>query len=176
MPHQSIAVLLAGKDRRSIGRSNEVVKLVFREPRRFPELIKCLWHDNPLVRMRAADAAEKVTSVKPTMLRPFKVELLGLLAEAEQIELRWHLALMVSRLLLTGEERQRAAATLQRYLEDRSSIVRTFALQGLADLARSDEKLRAPVREILEEGARTGTAAMKARARKLLRELLLTRA
>jgi hypothetical protein len=171
MPRRQIAVLLSGKDRRSIGRSNEVVDLVFREPRRFSELLKCLWNDNPIVRMRAADAAEKISVAKPGLLKPYKAELLGLLCEAEQIELQWHLALMVPRLPLTAGERQRAAAALQVYLQDRSSIVRTFALQGLADLAGRDVKLRGTVKELLEQSVRTGTAAMKARARILLRKL-----
>lgn len=169
MPRKRIAVLLRGNDRRSIGRSNEVVALVLREPRRFLELIKCLWNHDPMVRMRAADAAEKASVIRPSLLEPHKAELLGLLAETEQIELRWHLALMGSRLPLNKQERQRAAAALQRYLEDRSSIVRTFALQGLADLSRNDAGLRRYVRELLEKSARTGTAAMKARARKLLK-------
>lgn len=121
-----------------------------------------------MVRMRAA---EKISVVKPALLKPHRAELLGLLAEAEQIELRWHLAVMVPRLPLTKTERQRAAAALQRYMEDRSSIVKTFALQGLADLSRSDAGLRGHVRGLLEESARAGTAAMKARARKLLKEL-----
>jgi FimV-like protein len=130
-----------------------------------------MWSDNPVVRMRAADAAEKVTVKRPELLHPHKHELLGLLAEAEQIELRWHLALMVPRLELSVRERERAAAALQRYLEDRSSIVKTFAIQGLADLARQDTGLRDTAKRILEESLRTGTAAMKARARKLLKTL-----
>jgi len=121
--------------------------------------------------MRAADAAEKVTVARPELLNPHKQELLGRLAEAEQIALRWHLALMVPRLVLSAPEKQPAAAALRRYLEDRSSIVKTFALQGLADLAKQDSSLRGPVRRTLEESLRTGTAAMKARARKLLKEL-----
>jgi hypothetical protein len=60
---------------------------------------------------------------------------------------------------------------LQLYLEDQSSIVRTFALQALADLSRNDAGLRSRVREILEESVATGTAAMRARARKLLKKL-----
>jgi hypothetical protein len=60
---------------------------------------------------------------------------------------------------------------LQLYLEDQSSIVRTFALQALTDLSRGEAGLRLRVREILEESVATGTAAMKARARKLLKEL-----
>jgi hypothetical protein len=163
--------MLRGGDRRSIGKANQIAKLVLSEPKRVTELFKCLWDENPVVRMRAADAAEKITVTRPELLNPHKKELLGLLEEAEQIELRWHMALMVPRLELNASERQRAAATLQRYLEDRSSIVKTFALQGLADLAQQDARLREPARRALEGGLRTGTAAMKARARKLLKEL-----
>jgi hypothetical protein len=121
--------------------------------------------------MRAADAAEKITVAEPGLFKSHKQELLGLLDEAEQIELRWHLALMVPRLTLSGQERARAAAALQRYLGDRSSIVKTFALQGLADFARQDARLQETAKLAIEESLRTGTAAMKARARKLLKEL-----
>ena len=170
MSSQPIAVLLRGSDRRSIGRSNFVVKLVLRAPKRFAEVIKCLWSDDPVVRMRAADAAEKASAAQPELLKPYKTELLGLLAEEEQIELRWHLAQMIPRLPLTQSERRRMADALQLYLEDRSSIVRTFALQALADISRNDAELRPRVREILEQSVVRGTAAMKARARKLLKE------
>jgi HEAT repeat protein len=161
--------MLKGSDRRSIGLSNDIAKLVMQQPERFHELIECLWNENLVVRVRAADAAEKVSAEKPRLLDRYKSELLGLLAEAEQIELRWHLALMVPRLRLSVTERHRAAAALQRYLDDRSSIVRTFALQGLADLARNDLALQSKVKQLLEAALQSGTPAMKARARKLLK-------
>jgi len=56
-------------------------------------------------------------------------------------------------------------------LEDRSSIVKTFALQGLADLAQNDSVIRPGVIETLREATRSGTPAMKARSRKLLLRL-----
>jgi len=171
MPRQRLADLLRGGDQRSIGKADQIAKLILSESKRFAELLKCLWDEDPVVRMRAADAAEKITVTRPELLKPHKQELLGLLDEAEQIELRWHLALMVPRLSLSEAERARAAAALQRYLEDRSSIVKTFALQGLADLAQQDANVRGSVRRTLEESLRTGSAAMKARARKLLKEL-----
>lgn len=130
-----------------------------------------MWSENPVLRMRAADAAEKVSAKKPRLLDRYKAELLGLLAEAEQIEFRWHLALMVPRLRLTTPERQRAAAALQHYLDDRSSIVKTFALQGLTDLARNDFALRSKLKQLLEAAVQTGTPAMRARAGKLLKRL-----
>jgi hypothetical protein len=139
--------------------------------RLFPELIAGLWSADLLVRMRAADAAEKVTREKPELPQPHKKELLGLMAETDQPELRWHLAMMAPRLPLTSTERQFAAAALNHYLEDRSSIVKTCALQGLADLARQDAAMQPAVVELLRNASRTGTPAMKARSRKLLRRL-----
>jgi hypothetical protein len=141
------------------------------KPRLFSELMEGLWSEDPLVRMRAADAAEKVTSTQPKLLGPHRKELLGLLAEATEQELRWHLAAMVPRLQLNDGERRVAAAVLRSYLDDQSSIVKTFALQALADLAQNDAKLRGGVIELLREACRSGTPAMKARGRKLLARL-----
>jgi hypothetical protein len=119
--------------------------------------------------MRAADAAEKISATHPALLRHHKKELLGLSSETTQIELRWHLAAMIPRLPLTANEKQQATKILRRYLEDRSSIVKTFALQALADLAQNDADLRQEVIELLEKAIRSGTPAMRARARKLLK-------
>jgi len=145
--------------------------MVRRNPALFPKLMAGLWSDEPVVRMRAADAVEKVTRAAPGRLQRYKKELLGLMAETEQQEVRWHLAAMVPRLSLTASERQRAAELLKGYLADRSSIVKTFALQGLADLAQQDASMRGAVIELLRESVRSGTPAMRARGRKLLARL-----
>src|SRR5580704_6089964 len=134
MPRKNILSLLEGGDRRTIGQTDRVATAVTKDPKLFPQLIAGLWFENLLIRMRAADAAEKVTRKYPVLLQPFKKELLGLMAETRQQEMRWHLAVMVPRLTLTADERQLAASSLNVYLEDRSSIVKTFALQGLAAL------------------------------------------
>jgi hypothetical protein len=168
---ETLAEILSGGDRRSIGRSHVAVKLVLQQPGRFGELMACLSSENPVLRMRAADAAEKASAKKPRLLDRHKAELLGLLARAEQIELRWHLALMIPRLPLTAPERRRAREALQRYLDDRSSIVKTFALEGLANLARSDVALCPRVKQLLRNAVDRGTPAMRARARKLLEQL-----
>jgi len=168
MRPKNILSLLAGGDRRSIGRANQVVAAVVQSPATFPELIKGLWSGDSLVRMRAADAVEKISRQKPEILRPYKKELLGLMQEAEEKEARWHLAAIAPRLPLNAGERAIAVAALKNYLDDRSSIVRTFALQALSDLAEDDKALRLEVVEFLHRAARAGTAAMKARSRKLL--------
>jgi hypothetical protein len=48
---------LRGRDRRSIGQSNKVAALILGRPTLFPELMYGLWDSDPLIRMRAADAA-----------------------------------------------------------------------------------------------------------------------
>lgn len=168
MPRRNILRMLEAGDRRTIGRSDQIAALVSKNSALFPQLIAGLWSDNKGLRMRAADAIEKATRTGPGLLQPYKKELLGLMVETSQQELRWHLAAMVTRLQLKKEERRLAEATLNSYLEDRSSIVRTFALQGLADLAQDDPGLLPRVVETLREATRTGTPAMRARSRKLL--------
>ncbi len=162
---------LAGGDRRSIGQSNQVATLVLKRPALFGELIRGLGAPDPLVRMRAADAAEKVSLERPDLLVPFRTDLLRLLEAATEQELRWHLAQMVPRLPLTKSERLRAFLAFQRYLQDRSSIVRTCAMQALADLVSTDAELVHQVAQLLRKHTQNGTAAMKARGRKLLRQL-----
>jgi len=164
----SLLSLLEGGDRRSIGRADQVAAIVAKDPERFPELIAGLWSTDPFVRMRAADAAEKVTRRHPELLKPYKKELLGLMNEAREQELRWHLAVMIPRLPLNARERQTTISSLNSYLEDRSSIVKTFALQGLADLAQDEPGIRPEVMKTLRAATRNGTPAMKARSRKLL--------
>jgi hypothetical protein len=168
---KNILKLLEGGDRRSIGHADRVAALASKNSKLFPKIVAGLWSADRLVRMRAADAMEKVTRERPALLRAYRKELLGLMAESIEAEVRWHLAVMVPRLSLDVRERELAVSLLLDYLKDRSSIVRTFALQGLADLALQDASLQPRVVELLRVATRDGTAAMKARSRKLLTRL-----
>jgi len=77
-------------------------------------------------------------------------------------------AQILPRLQLTPKERDQAASILFDYLEDKSSIVKTFAMQALADLSQQDSHLRKHLVLILEFLTANGTHAMRARGRKLL--------
>jgi len=162
---------LTGGDRRSLGRSKELLQLMQSRMDLFPQLLRYMWDSDPLVVMRAADAVEKITHADSKPLQPFKKELLGLAAGAEEQELRWHLALMLPRLQLTSAEQKRAIAILMDYLSHKSSIVKTFALQALFDMSRQNPYAIFNLEEILNNAAHTGTAAMRARARILLRQM-----
>ena len=162
---------LSGGDRRSIGQSNKVAALVLRRPTLFPELMRGLWDSDPLIRMRAADAAEKVSLRRPDLLQPFKTKLLRLLDETTQQELRWHLAQMIPRLRLSKKDRMRAASVFRFHLGNQSSIVKTNAMQAMADLASIDDELLPEVKKLLTTLTEVGTAAMRARGRKLMQQL-----
>jgi HEAT repeat protein len=61
---------LRGGDRRSIGKVGEVVCAVRKKPDLFNDLVTGLFDEDPVVRMRAADAMEKISSDNPEFLRP----------------------------------------------------------------------------------------------------------
>jgi hypothetical protein len=176
MKTESIHSMLAsGRHRLSLGRTTEVVALVLASPRKASRLIECLWDEDPGLRCRAADALERLSRLKPSILAStlaaWKEPLLALLAEAKENKLRWGLAGIVPRLALTARERRRALEIFESWLEDRSSIVKTCALQAIADLALKDPGLLPQALDLLRIHGRSGTAAMRARCRQLLPRL-----
>src|SRR5271156_3772722 len=161
---------LSGGDRRSIGRSNEVVTYVLAHPAHFPHVFDGIAADDATLRMRAADAIEKITAQRPELLRPYKRKLLAIAGSTDQQEIRWHAALIIPRLKLTTKERAAALDILFDYLRDKSSIVKTFAMQAIWDLAASDAKLKSQITPLIEELTQIGTPAMRARGRKILQQ------
>jgi hypothetical protein len=77
----------AGGDRRSIGRSPEVVARILADPALFDPVFDAIGDDDPVIRMRAADAVEKVTVRRPDLLRSHAGRLLEL-AGIDQQEVR----------------------------------------------------------------------------------------
>ena len=159
---------LKGGDRRSIGRADEVVAEVLDNTTLFDDLFSGMQHDNPLVRMRSADAVEKITALHPDFLKPYKTTIIEEVSPIDQQEVRWHVAQMVPRLELRESEVNEVSDILFGYLDDDRKIVKTFSMQALADLAQQHAELIPQVTQILEEQTRTGSPAMKSRGRKLL--------
>jgi len=168
--HEVLAKLEGG-DRRSIGRSEEVVADVMRDPALFEVVFGGMLSEDPLIRMRCADAVEKVTAAHPEYLQTHKERLINQVATVEQQEVRWHVAQMLPRVDLNADEHAAAYAVLLGYLDDQSRIVKTFAMQALADLAEDDAALRPQMIELLENLIQTGSPAMQSRGRTLLERL-----
>ncbi len=81
---------LKGGDLRSIGRAEEVVQDILNNPVLFAEVFEGMLDDDPLVRMRSADALEKVSSKHPEYLQPFKNRFISKVSQVRQQEVRWH--------------------------------------------------------------------------------------
>ncbi|HEV2690352.1 MAG TPA: hypothetical protein VGV35_17470 [Bryobacteraceae bacterium] len=162
---------LGGGDRRSIGRSEEVAKAVLSNASKFADVFSGMLGEDRLIRMRSADAVEKVTAIRPELLQPYKSQLLRLVSTCPDKEVRWHVAQMLPRLTLTSAEEKRAVEILVEYLDDDSRIVKTFSMQALADLALRNRQLLPLVIPIVERCTHSGSPAMTSRGRKLLKKL-----
>ncbi len=166
-----IRSLLGQGDRRTVGHVAELVDVVLRKPKLVSALVECIFEADEGIRMRAADALEKISRKRVEELQHYRSALLGLFEEDKQQELRWHLAVILPRLRLDANERCRTSLALQECLTAKSSIVRTFALQGLSDLTIQEPGLTPLVIDLLRSAEREGTPAMRARSRKLLQLL-----
>lgn len=165
---ETILSKLMGGDRRSIGRSNEVVADVLNDPALFNELFNAVLNDDPIIRMRAADALEKITADQPGWLQPYKDRLIREVAAIDQQEVAWHVAQMLPRLKLDRAELDEVFQILLACSQAKSSIVRTFAMQAMVEISEHDPDRRAQVLSLMEALIYEGTPAMKARGKKLL--------
>jgi predicted thioredoxin/glutaredoxin len=60
------------------------------DPPLFEIVFDGMLSDDPLIRMRSADAIEKITAKRPEYLQPYKEKLIKQIAKSEQQEVRWH--------------------------------------------------------------------------------------
>ena len=170
---KSITRKLVGNDFRSIGKSNEIVQAVLANPRLFDDLFSGFFESDPHVRMRTADAIEKITTKKPELLKKFKRLMLDKVAYTEQQEVQWHVAQMIPRFKLSKSDVPKVRKILDIYLKStNSNIVRVMSLQALADLALQDKIEKVDVIRGIEQYADiVNTPSVRARARKLLKQL-----
>lgn len=97
-------------------------------------------------------------------------KLLQLAMSAKDLHVRWNLTIVIGKLAFSKTQHAIAVDWLFERLRDESPLTRTCALQALADLSGDDLRLRRRLAPIAQEFAENGTAAMRARARKLLKQ------
>jgi hypothetical protein len=164
----SIESMLAGGDRRSLGRAAKVVDAVRASPRRLPSLVKALGAADPVVALRAADVLEKVSRTDAAKLNRHRATLLRAAVRTSDPAVRWNLIQTLVRITSGARESARLARRLEVwYLTERSAIVRTSALDALVSLAERDARLRPAARRVFDDARVAGSAAVRARARRL---------
>jgi HEAT repeat protein len=164
---------LKGGDLRSIGRSNEIVAEIEENPLLIEEIFPGLHDHDPVLKARAADVLEKATREKPELLLDHKRELISILKKEKQQEVCWHIAQMIPRLEYTPLEEEVVIHALNHYLSNKSKIVRASALEALADLAQRNKSITEEVTKTIRFHTQTGSPAVQARGRKLLKLLKL---
>jgi len=140
-----------------------------REPGRLDELWGCLRGNDPLVRMRAADALEKISRVLPDLFEPYKQALLTAQFEDGSAEVRWHLIAITSRLAFQPHDAVHFFAYLDHCLRHNSSrIVKVTALQAAYDLSANFPQLNAEYKKMLSFARSSTWPSLIARAAKLI--------
>lgn len=164
---------LTGGDLRSTGKSNLVVNLVLKNNDLLPELIKGLFCDEPLIRMRSADALEKICQADPSLLLPHKKVLLTKALSINQQEVKWHIAQILGVISLTKKERTQAIPTLTQWIKktEKSKIVRVSALQTLTNFIITDPSLKPVLLPQIKGELKNSVGAIASRGKKILKQL-----
>jgi hypothetical protein len=160
--------ILSGGDLRSIGKSNFVVTKI-QNQKNFDDLFQQLFNTDRKIVMRAADALEKITIKNPDYLKPHKQEILSLCRAAKDIELKWHLALIVPRIKLTKTELEKIWQTLSVWAKDKSEskIVRVNSVQGLFNLLPQNQNFIKDYQNTIAILAKENIPSLNARIKKL---------
>jgi len=162
---------LKGGDRRSIGRSDEVVSDIQKDQSLFKEVFKGLYLDDPVVRMRSADVVEKISRKNPDLLAGLEKTIIKELSQIEQQEVCWHIALLLPRLSYTRTQEKEILEILKRYLSHKSKIVNVNAMEALAKLATKNTTILRDVTRSIKSKVASGSPAIQARGKKLLKRL-----
>jgi poly(3-hydroxyalkanoate) synthetase len=160
--------LLNGGDLRSISGANTVVKLT-QSQTGFDLLFDFLFDENRLIVMRTADAIEKITSQNPEYLDKHKDKWLELFQASKDIELKWHLALLVSRIKLHENELEEVFSLLKQWVLDKkeSKIVRVNSLQALFEITQDNRVFQKDFDKIVDEIKKENVSSINARIKNL---------
>ena len=159
-----------GEGDRSLGAANAIAGEALRDASVVKELVAALGGEGR-VQVRAANALKKVATKDAERLRPYGKKILRAALKSEELKATWNLTIMLSKIGLMGDERAVAIDFLFEGLRSASGLQRTLSMQGLADFAMTDAGLRRRVLPVVEEFEATGTPAMRARARMLIKAM-----
>lgn len=133
---------LTGGDLRSDGAAIEVAGIVLDNPDLISDLLDGLNEPNDVVRARTADALEKVSREKPESVLQQLPTLVRLTKRDPVPMVRWHAAMILTNLLVLGQNVDQIAAALMAQLSDKNTFVKSWAISGLCILGRKHPKKR----------------------------------
>lgn len=141
-------MLAVGGKANSLGRVNDVISATLREPSRIEELYQCLFSEDAWVRMRAADALEKICREHPDWLAPYIDRLDHDFSLSTQPSIQWHIAQIYREVELTPTQQKTAATWLTQLLSNKDAdwIAAANAMDTLMEWTRDG---RYPVEKMI---------------------------
>ena len=173
-PHPQFEEMLSGGHPNSLGRTLEVVEIVFDEPSRLSDLYSCYFSEDEIVRLRVSNAMKRVCREHPEWLVPHVDGLLGEVAKIDQASTQWTLANLFQMLWdsMDRSQRSKAKALLKRNLERWDDwIVLNNSMEALAAWAGEDTRLKNWLLPRLAELRGDGRRSVAGRATKLHKKL-----
>lgn len=166
-------MLTVGGKSNSLGKVNEVIELVLKDRTRLDELYNCLFDGDAWVRMRAADALEKICREQPDWLLPYIDRFAKDLATSTQPSIQWHLAQIYSQVYVTAQQKKFAIGWLKSLLSAKEVdwIVAANAMDTLVQFAQDGSVSKSEIITLLKIQQHHKSKAVVKRATKLLAQL-----
>jgi hypothetical protein len=171
---ESFETMLTGGHPNSLGRTIEVVELIFKDSSRFDELYTCYFSQDEVVRLRTSNAMKRVCAEHPEWLVPYIDKFLSEVAAIQQASAQWTLAQLFASLSskMSPSQKQKAMKVLKRNLEHNNDwIVQNQTMQTLADWAKTDERLKDWLEPHLDHLVNDERKSVAGRAKKLRKVL-----
>ena len=164
--------LLAEGDKRTVNHVSEAVQWIESNHNFISDVIELLRSESEAIAMRAADCLEKFSRRNSFQLNPYKDDLVDVLVNVKQKEVRWHMAQILPRLKLSSSDLETVTKIwIQDYYDSPSSILRAESLQALYEIRTSHPIVMSDLKKALAYGVDNGTPAVKARASLIFRDL-----
>lgn len=173
MSERFAEMLKTGGHANSLGRVDEVIATVLGDQSRLEELYMCLFEDDAWVRMRAADALEKICRSHPDWLLPYIDRWARELAASDQASIQWHLAQIYREVPLNDAQKNQAVHWLAALLsqKDVDWIVAANAMVTLVQFTKDGSFPKANMLSLLGKQQHHHSKSVVRRATKLLSEL-----
>jgi hypothetical protein len=164
-------MLSEGSKANSLGRVNDVVDEVLGDMVLLEELYGCMFSQDAWVRMRAADAFEKVCRQHPKWIEPYIDRIQAALSGAEQQpSIKWHLAQIYQQVALTDTQKLHALSWLVDLLSTSEAdwIVAANAMEALAYFTKKGDFPSTRLADLLDIQLNHRSNAVVKKAKKLM--------
>jgi hypothetical protein len=153
----------------SLDFAGDLIGLALSDEAILRDLIGALQSERAAVAEHAANVLKKIQAQSPRVLDPYAGDLIRMALTCRALKARWNLWQVLGRTELTPRQRAVVVDRLYEAMGSASAFERVHAMQALADLSQHGPTLENRVRRLIEVALQDTSAAVRARARLLLK-------